>query len=306
VRASDVDAAAAALNDAGRVHEELVADLERRTHEFDARRGAALEMIARFLAGETVVHVRPKQAPRGQPLRDEFDELAELLDKLQARRTRLSEVEDLLARAESEVAELRQSLLMERQQLDAERQSERRRNEALRQRLQAELEQRQESLESANQQLELRRAAVEQMRAELTAAQREALENRLAAEEIMAQLAGAIPPAQLSHQIARSRARLGECYRLQQEGIADERRCLEALAVQITEQHGRLAAQKRDLERWLRERTAEAEAETARLAEREKQLGQQRNLVEKQRYDWQHERQEYQHQIRRLLAELGR
>jgi hypothetical protein len=137
-------------------------------------------------------------------------------------------------------------------------------------------------------------------------AQREALENRLAAEELLAQLAGAIPPAQLSHQIARSRARLTECYRLQQEGILDERRQLEALAGQITEQHGRLAAQKRDLERWLHERTDEAEAETARLAEREKQLDLQRDRIDKQRYDWEHERQEYQHHIRRLLAELGR
>jgi hypothetical protein len=53
------------------------------------------------------------------------------------------------------------------------------------------------------------------------------------------------------------------------------------------------------------ERAAEAEAETARLAERERQLDRHRDLAEKQRYDWEHERQEYQHQIRRLFAELG-
>jgi hypothetical protein len=327
-RASEIEAAAAAVKDAGRVHEELVGDLERRTSEFDARRGVAFEMIARFLAGEQVLPARPKQLPRGEasayvaeqrfssdagertasggPLRDEFDELAVLLDRLQARQAHLTEAEDLLARGESEVAELRQSLLSDRQQLAAERQSDRRRIETLRQRAEAEIAQRQAALEAASQQLELRRAAVEQMRAELTVAQRDALENRLVAEEMLTQLSGAIPPAQLSHQVARSRARLSECYRLQQDGIVDERRRLEALAAQINQQHGRLAAQKRDLERWLRERSAEAEADTARLAEREKQLDRQRDLVEKQRYDWEHERQEYQHQIRRLLAELGK
>jgi hypothetical protein len=162
------------------------------------------------------------------------------------------------------------------------------------------------ALEAASQQLELRRAAVDQMRAELTVVQREALENRLAAEDLLAQLAGAIPPAQLSHQIARSRARLGDCYRLQQEDLVNQRRQLETLAAQITDQHGRLSAQKRELEQWLRERTAESEADAARLVKRESQIDRQRDLVEKQRFDWEHERQEYQHQIRRLLTELGR
>jgi chromosome segregation ATPase len=328
LRASEVEAAAGALDDAEHVHEELVADLERRWEQFDARRSVIFEMIERFLAGEQILQARPRHGlhgeaaigvarlrssnevgdrmPAGPPLRDEFDELADVLQKLQMRRARLDEAETSLARAQSEVAELRQSLLNERQRWDVERQSDRRRIDALRGRAEAEIVERQDALEAASQQLELRRAAVEQMRAELTVAQREALENRLAAEELLAQLAGAIPPAQLSHQIARSRARLTECYRLQQEGILDERRQLEALAGQITEQHGRLAAQKRDLERWLHERTDEAEAETARLAEREKQLDLQRDRIDKQRYDWEHERQEYQHHIRRLLAELGR
>ena len=326
VCAIDVEAAAVALKDAGQVHEELVADLERRASQFNARRSVTFEMIERFLAGEQVLQARPKHSPRGaaatyvadrrlsnedgdrmlagQPLRDEFDELAELLGKLQTRRAHLSEAESLLARGKrgrraAAIAFERASTVGRR---TARRAAAKRVAAATRRRRARAA---QEALEAASQQLELA-AAVEQMRAELTIAQREALENRLAAEELFAQLAGAIPPAQLSHQIARSRAHLTECYRLQQEGIIDERRQLESLAVQITEQHGRLAAQKRNLERWLQERAVEAEAETARLAEREKQLDRQRDRMEKQRYDYEHERQEYQHQIRRLLAELGR
>jgi hypothetical protein len=239
-------------------------------------------------------------------LDDEFDQLAEMLAELQSRRTHLAEAEALLERAQRETAEFHQALLAERKQFDAERKSERQRQDELRRRSETDLQRRREALEAASQQLELRRAAVDQMRAELTVAQREALENRLAAEELLGQLAGAIPPAQLSHQIARSRARLGDCYRLQQEDVSDQRRQLETLAAQISEQHNRLSAQKRELEQWLRERTAECEADSSRLAQRESLLDRQRDLVEKQRFDWEHERQEYQHQIRRLLAELGR
>jgi chromosome segregation ATPase len=328
-RMLEAQAAAAALQDASVAHDELLRDLERRTSDFETRREVTVEMLARFLAGEMLLPARPKtpttseafryvQDQAGGPdlpaageagpskLRDEFDQLAKLLVELQTRREHIAETESLLRRGQAEVAELRQTLYDQRLQFDAERQEERRRHTEFRRRIEADLERRREALEAASQQLELRRAAVDQMQAELTAAQREALENRLAAEELLAQLAGAIPPAQLSHQIARSRARLADCYRIQQESLADDRRRLESIAAQISEQHSALAAQKRELEQWVRDRTAESEIEAARLAQREGQLDRQRDLIERQHFDWEHERQEYQHQIRRLLAELGR
>ncbi|MEX2141445.1 MAG: hypothetical protein WD894_19420 [Pirellulales bacterium] len=330
-RLLEVQAAAAALRDASLAHDELVGDLERRLNDFDTRRGITLEMLARFLAGEAVLPARPKHPGRneavqyvasqrqrseglaggilsrdGRALGDEFDQLGDLLAELQSRREHIAQAEALLERAQNEVAELHLALLADRKQFEGERQGDRQRHAELRRRGEADLQRRREALEAASQQLEVRRAAVDQMRAELTMVQREALENRLAAEELLAQLAGAIPPAQLSHQIARSRARLGDCYRLQQEDLVSQRRKLETLAAQITEQHTRLAAQKRELEQWLRERTAEGEADAGRLAKRECQIDRQRDLVDKQRFDWEHERQEYQHQIRRLLTELGR
>jgi hypothetical protein len=329
-RLLEVQAAAVALRDASLAHDELVHDLERRVNDFDMRRGVTLEMLARFLAGEAVLPARPKHSGRseaaefvatqqqgltnelgsprggGHSLADEFDQLANLLAELHSRRMHLAEAEALLERAQNEVAELHQLLLAERKQFDAERRDERERNDELRRRGEADLQRRREALEAASQQLELRRAAVDQMRGELTVVQREALENRLAAEELLAQLAGAIPPAQLSHQIARSRSRLSDCYRLQQEDLVNQRRQLETLATQITEQHSRLLTQKRELEQWLRDRTTENETDAARLVRRESQIDQQRDLVDKQRFDWEHERQEYQHQIRRLLTELGR
>ena len=230
-RLREIEAAAAELKDASGAHEEMVADLERRMSRFDARRSAAVEMIARFLDGQPLLAARPMRPDdaadfiasqrrasdpptAGDLSRDEFDELTTLLAELNDRRQHIRQTESLLARAQSEVAELHQSLLAERKQFYAQRQSEHRRQEEHDRRAEGELAARRETLEAASQQLELRRAAVDQMRAELTIAQRETLEDRLAAEELLAQLAGAVPPAELSRQIARTKARLVDSYRL--------------------------------------------------------------------------------------------
>ncbi len=329
-RSIEISTAQAALKDAGDAHEELVRESERRLQEFNSRRTIIVEMIARFLAGNPILPARPNHVSRSEAaafvaaqqrlllpnsdvdqacesslLPDEFDEIAGLLSELESRRNRIAEVETLLGRAEREVAELRQLLLADRKQFDAERQRTDRRDKELRRKDQADLDRRREALEAASQQLELRRAAVEQTRAELAAAQREALEHRIAAEEVMAQLVGAVPPAKLSQHLAQLRGRLSECYRLQQEQIVQGRQQLETLARQVTAQHDRVTAQKLQLDTWLKDRSAEIESAAALLGKRESQLDHQRELAEKQRFDWEYERQQYQHEIRRLLAELG-
>ena len=163
----------------------MVADLERRMSRFDARRGTAVEMIARFLDGQPILAARPTRTgddaarfiasqrreseppTAGNLSRDEFDELVTLLAELNDRRQHIRQTESLLARAQSEVADLHQSLLSERKQFYAQRQSEHRRQEEHDRRAEGELAARREALEAASQHLELRRAAVDQMRAEL-------------------------------------------------------------------------------------------------------------------------------------------
>jgi len=153
--------------------------------------------------------------------------------------------------------------------------------------------------------LELRRAAVEQMRGELTLMQRDTLETRLAAEQILAQLAGAIPPAQLTHQIARSRSKLVDYYRLQNDELTEQRQQLEALAAQLPVQHEKLHRQRRELEQSLQERQTELEKMAGQLAGREAELDRQQEMLTKQQIQWDHERVDYQRQIRRLLAEIA-
>lgn len=313
------------LADAASAHDQLVRELDERAAAFEARRSAMSEMLERFLRGELLVPARPNRglrslarsnqrgaaladdrAARGDGfLRDEFDELADALVELQARRDHLAEADTLLRRAESEVEELRQDLLRERTLFENQRQAERRELDEMRRRNELDLERRLQAIQAANDQLELRRAAVDQMRGELVTMERETLETRLAVEELIAQMSGGVPPAQLTHAIARSRSKIAEHYRLQSDELAAQRRELERLASQLAEQHDRTARHKRDIDEWLACRQAEIEQSAGRVAQREQQLDAMRDELEKLRFDWEHERREYQHEIRRLLAELG-
>jgi hypothetical protein len=303
-RMREIEAAAAALNDAARAHDQLLEDLERRSADFDTRRTATLDLIRRFLSGQHL-SAASRATPNIGLARDELDELADLLAQLQHRRTNIAEVESHLRRAETDIAEFRQALASDRKQFDLERHSDRRRQES-RQLAEADLERRRQALEIASQQVELRRAAVDQLQAELRTLQRETLETRLAAEEVLAELTAVVPHAQLSRRINQARARLADYYRVEQDDLNAQRQQLEALAVQISQQHERLDSQKRELDEWLRRRRSEAAAAAARLAQREDQIEQQAARLERQRFDWHHERQEYQYEIARLLAELGR
>ncbi len=315
---------AEALVDAAAAHDQLSQSLETRSREFDDRHSAVIGMIGRFLKGETHISIKTNQrassegrhAGRARAAgdedrspsmfeRDELDELGSLLVELQNRRTHLAEAETLLLRARSETDELRERLLAERAILESQRKSERRQLEEQRQRVEGEWQKRRESLQLANDQLELRRAAVDQMRGELALVQRETLETRLAAEELLAQLAGAVPSAQLTHQLARSRSKLSEHYRLQIDELAAQRRQLESLSAQLPEQHEKLNRQKRELEAWLTARQAELEKMAEQLAAREQLIDRQQGHLEQHRIDWDRERNEYQQQVRRRLAELG-
>ncbi|MDZ4821671.1 MAG: helix-turn-helix domain-containing protein [Planctomycetota bacterium] len=299
-----IDDAAAALKDASEAHDQLSGELDQRSNQFDLRRSATLQMVGRYLNGEMLIASKPSRQTSLLE-RDELDLLADSLVELQEKRSKLTETEDLWQRARVEVDELRSELLAARQQLHTERQQQHKRQEEQSRRAETELENRNHALQLANDHLELRRAAVEQMRGELTLMQRDTLETRLAAEQILAQLAGAIPPAQLTHQIARSRSKLVDYYRLQNDELTEQRQQLEALAAQLPVQHEKLHRQRRELEQSLQERQTELEKMAGQLAGREAELDRQQEMLTKQQIQWDHERVDYQRQIRRLLAEIA-
>ena len=144
------------------------------------------------------------------------------------------------------------------------------------------------------------------MCADLERVHRESLEMRLATEEIWAQLAGRMAPADLTQSLARIRSRLAEQYRLTGVELNTQREELQDLAARVTEQHKKLAQQRGELQIWLDSRQADIEEQATRLVAQEQHLRQQQSEVAAQADYWAHERRKLQDEIRRLLGELRR
>ncbi|MDX1962947.1 MAG: hypothetical protein SFX18_07330 [Pirellulales bacterium] len=157
----------------------------------------------------------------------------------------------------------------------------------------------------AQQQLETRRAAVEQLRAELTLAQRDLLQDRLALEEIATELSGRLPAAQLAEGLLRARGRLAEFYRLQTDQLAEERRKLESILTALPSEQHKLSQRQQTLEQWVREREQDFAGLAARLSMQEQELARERQRLQAQEDSLADERLGYQREIRRLLSELG-
>lgn len=308
-----------AAADAALAVEELSSELERRTRSFEARRAAVERIIGKFLRGERPDVARPVRRVEKGPAesewesvsgpgqrslfeRDEFDDLAELLGQWHDRREQLIAAERSLVAAQHEVDEIRQSLLAERKEFFRRRGTEQKEWEAARARADSEWRNRLEQLRLAHDQVELRMAAVEQMRGELAIVQREAIESRLIAEELMGELRGARPAGQIAHAVSKSRAKLADFYRLQAEDLGAQRRELESLLSQLPEKQAGLEQRRVAWEQWLTARTVEVERAAARLADRERELEEQRSRLADQERVWDLERQSNLRQFRALLA----
>ena len=142
------------------------------------------------------------------------------------------------------------------------------------------------------------------MQAELGASQKDVLEMRLAAEEVWAQLAGALAPAALAQSIAQLRAQLGEHYRLANAELTARLDELRQASAQLIEQRETLLNQKTELENWAHRRREEMERQAARLIAREQELNRQHTHYENLQAKWDAERTGFRREIQQLLGEL--
>lgn len=169
-----------------------------------------------------------------------------------------------------------------------------------------ELVERQRRLERWADELEARRASLEQMRGELLRLHREALETRLATEEVWVQLSAATPADLLQGVLAESRRRLADHFRLARADLEARKQELSRLDERAREQFAQLSRGREELEAQLAARKAELESLDSRLRERWEET--QRRDVERQRLAdaWEIERSGYQQEIRSLLFQLRR
>jgi hypothetical protein len=244
----------------------LAAELKHRSEELAQRENELAVREIELKQRKSVIEQLSKEHARHE--RDDLD-----------REDALSQREQRLAAAEATLARSRVELDDDRKRFEAESQAARRRfederNEFAQKQMRSEqdLRRKQESLVSRSQHLERRGAALDQLRGELLHLERETLERRLVTEELWAQLSATAPPAALTKSLAQLRLKLTEHYRLQAADLARERKDLDELSLRLTQEHDKLASQKREFADWINGQQREIETQAARLEARELQL----------------------------------
>jgi hypothetical protein len=251
---------------------EALAQLEQRREAVEARVGeieAAEFDLARRAAGPL-----PEELARNAELDAREDGLTVREQQLDQRELQLTEAERLLNHGQTQLAKLRSQLEAEREQVVDRARHDRRRLAEGQRLKEAELAERRQALERASEQLDHRRAALTQSQAEVSELHREALELRLATEELWSELAVAVPPGALASALAATRARLADHYKLERSEIARQKAELEDLSTELAAQHEHLKGQTGELQDWLSGRQAALERQAAALVAREKELDQ--------------------------------
>lgn len=267
--------------------EEKRQELAQQEDEFRARQRQAAAEAAQ----------RPATPEGGGERQRAAEELAE-------REKRLFEAETSLAAQLAETAAVDRELQQRREQLEAQARLDRRRLVEIQRKNEAELAQKKLGVERESEQLDHRRAAIERSRQDLLLLQREALEMRLAAEELKAELSGALAPAAVERSIAALRKRLAESYRLESAAAAADRTELESLKAELAAEAETWSRRQEDLQRWATAKQAEFDDQAIRLEARQHKLDHQEKSLQEQLQAWREERFTQQQELRRLQAEL--
>lgn len=298
-----------------RRREQLDVELDARRREVEAE----LNSVRERLATELQTAIVERRLLRED--REEFERLSAEPSDYQVRlQAELDDQEQELLRREAITTETEQRVrlgLVDVERLQAEwrteheRLAEQERRNRLeyaeqRRRLENETDETRRELARQNEQLDFRRAAVRQEQADLAESQRETLEMRIAVEELWTQLAGSVPSAQLSENLARVRNRLSEQYRLQQHEIATSRAELESLRADLAAEGEKLRIQTAELRRWAEARHEEIERQAAFLTAREAELERQDAEYRRTSTAWRQERGRLEQEVRRLENELRR
>jgi hypothetical protein len=241
---------------------------------------------------------------RQQVQHAEAESLRSKAEAVALRERRLEEAETQLAGVRAETAALECELERRREQLEAQGRLDRRNLAELQRKNESELARKRQSLEQQSERLDHHRLAVERSREELSRMQREAIEMRLAAEELQAQLMGSLAPAALERSLGALRQRLSDYYRLEAAAVAEQAAELEGLKAELAAEHDKLSARQEELKQWVSARLAESQQQAGRLEAREQELERQEQARQEQERMWRDERFEQQQRIRRLQAEL--
>lgn len=227
-------------------------------------------------------------------------------EQLEQRQAKLDAAEALLINSQADLEVQQQQLIMRRQRVEAELHEHRAELVRQQRQLDDKWQQRQKMLARRDEQLESRQSALEQTRCDVAATHREALELRLATEELWAKLAEIMPAASLTTELGKLRRKLAESYCLERSASLGQTQQLEASHERLAEQYVKLTAEKKELRDWVEYRQQDIERQAAVLVAREQELDRQETETSRQQEQWEIERRNYQTEIRGLMTELRR
>jgi hypothetical protein len=261
------------------------ADLDRRQAELDA-------MAARL----------SEQLADSKGVRD-IQREASALEK---RRENLDRIEKLLASEQSDVERSRRLLEEERASFAQFVQAERQRLSEDEQHAVADQDKIRRELKRRSDELTARHRALERMRSDIARAQSEALEMRLATEELWSRLCGTMAPAALTQSLAQIRVQLADEQRLARRELAEQKAEVQTLSARLAEQHDKLAQEREELQNWAAERQKELARQAALLVAGNERIEHERAEFKDQQAKWTSERFQLQAEVRRLLGQLNR
>ena len=233
-------------------------------------------------------------------VRQDAGEGAEALSSEMVRR--LAEADSLLQRQLAEAAHEKGKLEAQRRR-HTERSEQRTRELSWRaERIAESLRRERAKLHEQRRALRDRERAVEAMHEEGICQRRQALELRLAAEQLWVKVQGQAPPAELTRRLAKLRSELAQQERLSAAVSGEQRGEMQALAERLEARKQDLIQRQRELQEWAILRHREIEEQAARLVAREQELDEQERRYADCQRDWDEERRKFQRQIRELLT----
>ena len=283
-------------------------DIDRREAEFNAR-AAQLEnelRVARLVYREREISLKEKQGQLDGSLNELRQRNADMVaaqhalesEAVDAAQSRTSALNDVRRNTETWQKKVRdvenQQELLESQLADARQQQKRLSD--YRQQYQKQLVE----LQHRSERLDSRQATVERWKEEASEMYREALEQRIATEELWAELQPLASAPKITSRIADLRRRLEDHYQLTHQRLDSRRSEIADLISRLEEHMSRLACQRDDLEGWVARRQSEIETHANRLYDREQELDAENAELEHMQDDWRRQRMLLEQEVERL------
>jgi hypothetical protein len=220
------------------------------------------------------------------------------------RETQLRAAEALLREHIEQLESDRAHIAAERRAFDDQKTQQQRAIRELRATTEAELADARARLDARQDWIERQKGGLEQVRDEALKLHRQSLEMRLLAEQVWAQISGALTPAEVTQTIAQLRLKLAEQYRVEEQQLVTRREELLKVGEAVAAQHTALEQLRTGLREWVQARQAEIERQAAMLVERELSLDAQQEAHRRDEREWQAARRGYEQQIRDLTTQL--